>query len=183
MIEKEYDPVLLGFIVDVAPCNLQVVKDQLVQIVSSMESDEKAYIYHPNRNTIPRWIGEAVGCIANYSPLKIDLRKAFKKIVALMSQEDSDARRFFFVITDGCFVDRPESTRTKLSKILEQKNVPIWDRQDIFTIVFQTEGPSGVFGSYGLSTINLNNLAAIIKFMKEKNGRTQTSEESETDAG
>lgn len=183
MIEREYDPTLLGFVVDVNPKYLQIVKDQLVEVVSQMESDEKAYIYHPTSNEIPRWVGQAVGSIANYKPAKIDLRKAFKKILALMFQEDNDARRYLFVVTDGCFWDRPEPYLEKLAKIIEQKNIPVWDRQDIVVVVYQTEGINGGNPWFHCLTIELDNLALRIRNMyKEKDGRTETSTKSEADA-
>ena len=101
--------------------------------------------------------------------------------MGLMAQEDYDARRFLFVITDGDFYDQPESLKNKLKNILAQKSIPVWDRQKVFTLIFQTKGVSWGNPQYGVSTVKLNNLASVIKFMKEKDGRAKTSEESKTD--
>ena len=97
---REYDPSLLTFIIDVHNDKLQKVKDELVEAVRHMESDEKAYLYHPNNNQIPRWPGAAVGMIANFFPSKIKWRKAFNHCIALSLEEDEDAARFFYIIID-----------------------------------------------------------------------------------
>jgi hypothetical protein len=180
MIEREYDPVLLAFILDVKPMRLSKVKEQLVEAVSQMESDEKAYIYHPDNASIPRWVGQAVGCVANYKSADIDFKTAYKTVLGLMAEEDYDARRFLFVVVDGCYLNKSEAIRNKLDRIIEQKNLPVWDRQDIRPIIYQTEGVSCGNPWYECLTIDLDNLASYIKDTY-KNGRTETSEEDEAD--
>jgi len=180
MIEREYDPVLLAFILDVKPMILPQVKEQLVEAVSQMESDEKAYIYHPGNANIPRWVGQAVGCVANYKPAKIDFKTAYKTVLGLMAEEDYDARRFLFVVIDGCYLHKSEAIRHKLDRIIEQKNLPVWDRQEIKPIIYQTEGVSSGNTWHDCLTISLDNLASCIKDTY-KNGRTETSEEDEAD--
>jgi hypothetical protein len=180
MIEREYDPVLLSFVLDIKPMALRKVKEQLVEVVSQMESDEKAYIYHPGNENIPRWIGQAVGCVANYKSAQINFKTAYKAILGLMAEEDYDARRFLFVVVDGCYLKKSEAIRQKLDRIIEQKNVPVWERQEIKPVIYQTEGIDGGNSWHDCFTIDLDNLASNIKDTY-KNGRTETSEENEAD--
>ena len=169
MVEREYDPVLLGFIVDVNRRRLKSVKKSLVEAVSKMESDEKSYMYYPGHGDMPRWPGEAVASIANYKPAEIDLRHGIKQVLNLMAMEDDDARRYLFVI-----LDKPSQIQEKLGKILEQKNIPIWEQQTIVVnfCIFDGEipDPSDVCKFSQANTDDLGDF--ILNTYKENHGGT-----------
>jgi len=64
--DMEYNPALLGFVLDVRWPNVNIVKHQVVESIRHMESDERAYTYSSENLTIPRWVGQAVGSVANF---------------------------------------------------------------------------------------------------------------------
>ena len=127
-VERDYDPALLGFIVDVPQKMVAAVKDQLISVVSRMESDEKAYIYHENNNAIPRWSGEAVAAISNFRIGYVKPTVAIKKIMDLWSLEDPDAERYIFYIADSL----EESQRRRVERLLNTNADAAWERKPIW---------------------------------------------------
>jgi len=182
MVEREYDPVLLGFIVDVNRRRLKSVKEAIISAICKMESDEMAYIYYPSHGDIPRWPGEAVASIANYKPVKVDLRHGIKRVLSLMAKEDEDAKRYLFVI-----LDELSPIQDKLTRILEQNNIPIWERQNIGVrfCIFDGDMPNStdVCKFFQADTENLGKF--ILNTYKEYHGRigkTETSPRGEANA-
>jgi hypothetical protein len=127
MIERDYNPILLGFVVDVSPDMLLIVKNQLISVAGKMESDEKAYIYHPNSLSIPRWPGESVAAIANYKHLPFKGINAVKKILDLWSLEDPDTERLIFYITN--FLENTQYRR--IQRLLQQNAESAWMREPV----------------------------------------------------
>jgi len=100
---ETYNPALLAFVIDVSWPNILHVKKQIIESIRQMESDERAYTYHPNDLEIPRWPGQAVGAVANFHrPLDFNIAVGLKQIIFLFSQEDKDFEKKVFVITDSC---------------------------------------------------------------------------------
>jgi len=127
-IERDYDPALLGFVVDVPQNMLAAVKEQLVSVVSRIESDEKAYIYHINNNSIPRWTGEAVAAVANFKICRVRPTEAVKKILDLWSLEDPDAERYIFYVANSL----EESQRRRIERLLRKNADAAWERKPIW---------------------------------------------------
>ena len=96
-----YNPAILGFILDLSPLCLVKVKEQLVDAVKDIESDDKGYVYHPSDLKIKRNPGPVVASISNYEhPHDFDLVTGIRQVVYLMGMEDYDANKFVFSIVD-----------------------------------------------------------------------------------
>ena len=126
MIEREYDPALLAFVIDTS-ADLSIIKEQLILVAKRIESDEKAYIYHSHYNHIPRWPGEVVGAIANYQPESLHIHKALNKIIELWSFEYADASRYIFVIADSL----DEITVRRVKNIARKEKKAAWQQKPI----------------------------------------------------
>jgi hypothetical protein len=158
MIEREYDPALLAFIVDASPTDLETIKEQLVEVASKIESDEKAYIYHSNHNGIPRWPGAAVGSIANLKPENVKVSKAIKKILELWSYEDEDAARYLFIITDSL-----DSISAKRIQMLTRKDKnQAWQHQPTKFVVITLDQMDEIEGIETFTT-KPQGIAAVIR--------------------
>lgn len=103
MIE-DYNPVILAFVLDIHTSLIYKIKDELVEAVRSLETDDSVFVYNCNDVAVARKPGPAVGIIANYRPLLVSddfsVADAIKETVALVSMEDIDSLKFVFVLTD-----------------------------------------------------------------------------------
>ena len=98
----DYNPVLLGFVIDVQWPHVNTVKMQLVESIRHMESDERAYTYSADNLTIPRWPGQSVADVANFHRfLDFNMPDGIKQTIILLSQEDFSFDKYLFVITDS----------------------------------------------------------------------------------
>lgn len=96
-----YKSLVLGFILDVAPQRLQEVKTALVEAVMQLESDDRAYIFHPDDLEVKRNRGAVVGSIARYEhPTNFEISHALKHLVYLVGGEDEMSDKHIFVIVD-----------------------------------------------------------------------------------
>ncbi|MHA1948288.1 MAG: hypothetical protein ACW99G_03470 [Candidatus Thorarchaeota archaeon] len=100
--DLEYNPALLGFVLDIKWPNINTVKLQVVESIRHMESDERAYTYSPDNLSIPRWPGESVSSVANFHHYSnFDIANGIKQTIILFSQEDFSFKKHLFVLTDG----------------------------------------------------------------------------------
>jgi hypothetical protein len=96
-----YDPLVLSFVLNLHNPALSVVKTQLVECVAKLQDDDRGYIYHPNNLDILTHSGAVVGSIANYQPLPdFQWDQAINQTVSLAETQDSDARKYIFIILD-----------------------------------------------------------------------------------
>jgi len=96
-----YDPLVLGFVLNLEFQFLERSKAQLVEVVRRIESDDRGYIYHPNNLKILQHSGPVVASISNYQhPKDFDLEIAIKQTVLSMATQDQDAKKYVFVILD-----------------------------------------------------------------------------------
>ena len=159
MIEREYNPALLAFVVDTSE-NMSTIKDQLILVSKRIESDEKAYIYHSLHNHIPRWPGEVVGDIANYNSETILLQEALKKIIHLWSFEDADASRYLFVIADKL----EEGELCRVRNVAKKEINASWKQEPIklFFLLFKSDVPESEDNLQFISVDDPANLGKII---------------------
>ena len=96
-----YIPATVSFVLNVAPALLPKVKEQLVVAMSTIDSEDRIYLCHPDNEDAYRWPGEVIGGIANYiHPGEFNLREAVKNSVYVAGTHNEDAFKYVFVIQD-----------------------------------------------------------------------------------
>ena len=96
-----YDPLVLAFVLNLQPPALSIVKSQIIECIQQIEDDDRGYVYHPNNLEILRHSGPVVGSIANYqTPQDFNLESAIEQTVALVETQDTDAKKYIFIILD-----------------------------------------------------------------------------------
>jgi hypothetical protein len=115
-----YDPLVLGFVLNLELQFLERSKAQLVEVVRRLESDDRGYIYHPSNVKILQHSGPVVASISNYQhPRDFDLEVAIKQTILSMATQDVDAKKHVFVVLDQ--YENGQSHRVKQSLNLDIK--------------------------------------------------------------
>jgi len=127
MIEREYDPSFLGFILDVDFDLFPIVKQQIISVVSKMESDDQVHVYCPNNYVVSLGPGEAVGFVSNLQYYTPQMTKSIEEGIQIWDGEDGDANRYLFYIADH--FQQKQSNR--VDRILKIDMMKSWSRKPI----------------------------------------------------
>lgn len=96
-----YQPLVLGFVLDLDLQNLISVKSKVIECVRRLESDDRGYVFHPSNLEILRHSGPVVASISNYKhPDDFNLEFAIKQTVILVETQDAETKKYIFVILD-----------------------------------------------------------------------------------
>lgn len=122
-------PVLLGFILNTNPQLVHDISLEIINSIQGLDGDERAYIYQPNNNYICRWVGEAVGVVANYRSIQFSTSQAVKETISMFSEMDINLKKYVFVITDRIldFHKLKNALRLNVKGINEPSEVFLFD--------------------------------------------------------
>lgn len=112
---ESYTPLTLGFVLDVIPKQLPFVKKEIVDIIRFLESDEKAYVYHPKQNTVPQKIGKSVADIANYNQHPENISSAIRNTLYTILLDNIHAKKYIITI----LTNLDEVYQHKIAKTVE----------------------------------------------------------------
>lgn len=102
------DPLVVGFILDFSQRHhddsrrhVDIAKEQLIQVVTALESDDKVYLYMPDRMEVSPRSGMSVSDIAEYRlPVGFEPADAIRSTLSVVGLEDRDLRKYVFYLTD-----------------------------------------------------------------------------------
>ena len=102
------NPLLWGLILDFSHRHhddsrrsIDIAKEELIRVVTSLQTDDKVYVSEPGRLDIAPRAGVAVGQIAQYEmPINLDPAAAIRSTLSVIGVEDLDCRKFMTYITD-----------------------------------------------------------------------------------
>lgn len=139
---KIYKPVLLCFIFHLNKKNLSIAKKQIIDVLSKTVADERAYVYSPSQNQIPKSIGMSVANISRFTDLgNFNIGKAIKHTLLTSSLADEDTEKYVFVITDAYNHDKMSFSISQSLKIDSQLDVArVGDTNFIFCTLNDAAG-------------------------------------------
>jgi len=77
------------------------LKNVLIEAIRGCHTDQRWYIYHPDHDEIPRWVGKSVFQLANYQDYyDFDINHGIRKSLCLMQNESEDLKKYLFIISD-----------------------------------------------------------------------------------
>jgi hypothetical protein len=104
-----YRPLLAGLVLDISPQHhpdsrryIDIIKAQLVEAIRPLEeTEDRVYIFNPNRYDIPDYQGKAIALLMEYKmpPIFSDV-EAINCTLALIGHENHSHRKKFVYITD-----------------------------------------------------------------------------------
>lgn len=95
-----YNSKFIGIILGVSNKNLEAIKRQLIAPLKTLDSGDKAYIYHTSYEEMPQTIGQTIGNLANYKNSNENLGEGVAETIYLFCEKDMYARKHIFVIVD-----------------------------------------------------------------------------------
>lgn len=96
-----YQPRVLAFVVHVLPSKLALLKQSLIAVATSLEDDDRVYMYSPGNFTVHNRRGPVVGQLANFVPKEpFRLDRALQQTLRLIQREDPTSDRYIYVILD-----------------------------------------------------------------------------------
>jgi hypothetical protein len=121
---QQYNPVSLGIVAHVKEKIRNIVKDEILNVISNISFDDIVYYYYNNNDEIYLNRGVSIGNISNHN-FKNDfvLTDAIRKTIKIIEEEDYETKKII-VITDDYKEKMNHSLKMTL-RYIKSKNTSI----------------------------------------------------------